>query len=583
MIIVKIRKPFLTVLHFLPYGYPFVWRSQVSFAGYTQPTRYDSSYDFTIPALNETALEIGNVFIDNVAYDEKASEALMVAEEKTFYFDLGNQFLYIHLDHEKLMTGSDFNSLKVQGYSSDRVFYDDNEIEFLPLLTSGYTITESADRLVYAKMAFVTNSAVFDNSDTNRAEFDQFADNPTPGADINYLYLTDEELAAGVRTLHAIYTGFAASDELSLEKYRIKVQDKRAQLNKNIPLTTLNTTDFPNIESKLIGKIIPEGYGDILGAIATCTNGTIGSGNVEYKYATDGTSITTVYVKTEDAWNSVTPVSTDAINCEYVLSSTDARDSSGNPKLSKVDCRLRDIDGPGEIMKDMIERYLGFRYLPEYYNQTQWVAETAYLADIYLYLGEQKPFFEYIEEVQNASDYGFRFRIDRDGKFTLKVDDINRAVSKAYLAIDNISDLTPSKRDFQEYASTVKITYSEDQENGDSSFVIVDDYETEALDVYRLPKQAEFKSNLKTLALAEDKGERLALDYSVARNQITFSLNQIEEREIYDVITVDTAVYNGATKIREYLGVRKLKINELKWDLDREQTTITGYDITGVI
>lgn len=584
MVIVKLRRPFQETLNFLPYEGSFMWKSTVTFASYTQPTRYDSSFDFTLPSLNATELEIGNVYVDNVSYDNVASVAACQLVEETYYFDIINQELYIHIDHDKRMTASEFNALKIRGYSSDTVFYDDNDIEFLPYLSSAVKLSTKADRLVYDKMSFVNNSLSFENAENFPGvyEFDDTPDSPVPGADVNVLYISQEDFESGNKVATPIYTGFAAGDSISYSSYNLKVADKRSQYNGKIPSTYFNSTDFIDIDDKVNGKVIPEGYGDILGAPSFCTNGTITTGNVNYKYCTDGTSVTTVYVKTDDAWNSVTPVSTDPTNGEYILSATDARDASGNPKESKCDARFRDLDSPADIIADMITRYLNYPYTTQYFNTTNWVSEGAYLADIYLYMGERKTFYECVEMVQNSSDYGFRFDIDAAGKYTLKVDDISRATTATIPYVDNISALTPASRDFTQYASSVRVFYNIDQESKTGPYVDDTDYEEDALDLYRYEKEAEYTSGLTNSTDAAAKAARIALDYSVARNEISFTLEHITRYEIYDIIVVDTSVYIDGVKIRDYMGERKIKISGVEWDFLNETTKISGYDITGV-
>lgn len=578
MILLKLRRPFLLDTRFGPYTAPFTWYARLTYISYSQPSRYDSSYDMEAPTINETNTDIGSVYVSNVQYTSVASTVLMAAQEESYYWDVTNQVLYIHTNHNKRMVAADFDSLEIRGYSTDHVVYDTNDIEFLPFLSSQTSITQKADRLVYDKMAFVNNSAQLDNK---TGEFDDTVDTPTPGADVNILYLSTADFNAGSRVFTPLYTGYVAQDNISLTKYGVKIQDKRAQYNINIPATEFDSTTYPNIDTDVEGKTIPEGYGDIIGAPAYCTDGT-GTGNVDYKYCTDGTSITTVYVKTDDAWNTVTPVSTDPTNGELVLSAADARDDNDNPKEVKVDARFRDIDDPGDMMVDMIERYLGVYYNNTTFNTTQWESEDDYLADVYLYMGEQKKFFEYIEILQKSSDYGFMFFIDGSGRFSIKVDDINRAVSSTYQAICNISDETPSKRDFTQYATTVKTIYSVDQESGIGSSVLVDTYKDDTFDTYRYTQELTYTSGLKTSAAATDKGDLIALDYSVARNEITFELDEIVAEEIYNVISIDTAVYSKGVKIRDYLGTRTIKISGVKWDFSQERTVITGFDITDI-
>lgn len=581
MLVNKIRKPYQNNTQWQPYG-PFTWYNRLSFLGYTQPTEYSSSdFDFET-GLPLEVVEVSNIYVNDVPYDEVATLALFESTEESWYFDFPNQLLYIHPNHKLRMDSSVFDTVKVIGYcTGEKVFVDENNNTYQPRVLSGITFKKSADRLVYKKLALQKNTLKLDNTDE---EFDQYGDSPVPGSDINYLHISNADLKAGLNSLTPIYTGFSSGDRFTTNVYNISVQDKRSKLSMPVPSTIFNDTDYPNISNKVIGKTIPEGYGDLIGIPAFCTDGTITTGNVSYKYATDGTSITTVYVKVDDDYNSVTPVSTDPTNGEIVLSSTDARDSSGNPRKVKVDARLRDYDSPGSIIKDMIYRYLNHEYILEYFNITQWEEEEAYLADIYFYMGKEKTFIDYIEKIQSASDYGFMFDYDENGKYIIKVDDLYRDVKATIPYICNIDDEKEAERDFEEYATSIRVNYAEDQESKDSLYVIADSLESAVEKEYRKYKQITYPSCLKNSTDAQNKADLIAIDYSKARLKFPITLDTIAIYQIYDIIVIDTSVYKKGEKVREYLGPRKIKLSKVSYpSFNDEKTKLTGYDITDIV
>ncbi len=581
MVIGKLSKPLNRILRFGPSGSPFVWKAKVSFSGYTQPSDYDpADFDFTIPALNESQLELSQIFVDTTAYLELSTEALCNANEESWYFDIDGQYLYIHINHEKRMVSSDLSAARTAGYSTGQVFYDDNDIEYLPYMTSGVSIKAETDRSVYDKMSFVKNTLSFNNGD---GEFDQFINDPVPGADINILYISTEEINAGGRVLHPVATGFSSGDTISKDEYSIDMQDKRAQLNQDIPFNTFEYVDYPDIEKKYVGDAIPAGYGDLTGIPAICVNGETTTGDVYYRYAIDGTSLGDVYVEIDSEWELVTPTATDPESGTFTLSAGDARKSSGKPYPSKCNARLRDYDSPSEILKNMMLVYANRDFITEFFDTVEWDAEGAYLADIYFYMDKQDALFDYIEQLQNASDYGFRMYANAEGKFSLKVDDINRVIKESIQAIDMVDDLTQSDRDFTEYATSVTVTYNEDIEDEVSDFVKNTDYQESTLDTYKLPNALTYSSNLKTLEDASAKAQRIALDYSVARNSVSFTLDEIRtDLYLYDIVSIDTSIYDNGVLVQEYMGLRTIKISEIEYNFEDEQTLITGFDITDV-
>jgi len=579
MIVSKLRKPLTIQTKFAPYA-PYVSRAQISFQGYIQPSGYDSSFDFTQPVLNVNQIEISQVYIDSIPYDLVSSEALCLATEQTAYFDFDAQFIYVHAIHTTRIASSQFDGQKTVGYCSDDVFYDSNGVEFLPYQKNAQNIEESADRLVYDKMSFESTTLKYNNSD---GEFDQYIENPTPGSDVNILYISTDDLLIGKNTLVPIYTGYVESDDITLDSYTVGMVDKREHLNVSVPEILFDVVSYPDAEDKVIGTVIPEGYGNLIGIPAICTNGTIKSGDVTYKYATDGTTLGTVYAEVDKEWVSVVPTALDPVTCTFTLSSGDGRQSNGKALKVKVNARLRDLDSPGDILVDMILRYLNKRYTTDYFDIPQWDAEAAYLADIYFYMDETKELFEYIECMQNASDYGFKLRVNAEGKFTLKVDNIHRVISRTIMEIDNISQTRPGTRDFTQYATSVRVNYGFDITDKTSSYTINTDYKDATFDEYRVVKSLKYDSCLISQSDAENKAVRIALDYSKARDQLVCIENCIIPTEVYDVICINTSLYDDDNNvIREYYGTRIIKVSSVSYDFEAEQTKIMGYDISDV-
>ena len=170
-----------------------------------------------------------------------------------------------------------------------------------------------------------------------------------------------------------------------------------------------------------------------------------------------------------------------------------------------------------------------------------------------------------------------------DGKYTLKVDDIERAVSKTYDYVDIISDSLKITRDFEEYATSVRVGYNADQESEKASEVVSDSLSDQVFSEYRVYQERTYSSNLNNSTDAQNKADRIALDFSKARNQVSFVIEGIEYRQIYDIITVDTSKYIDGVKVREYMGIRKLKLSGIRWNFGIERTELTGYDITDIV
>lgn len=580
MTLYKLRKPFLTPLYWRPYN-EWLWVANVSITeSYSAPSEY-VTLGYPLDSYNTTTTEIGQAYVDNEPYTAVPSLASCYAIEKSWYYNIGAQELYVHIAHEKRADASEFDTLQVNGYNDGSAyFYDDNNIGYAPLGQVSFNLTDKLDRIKFSRMSFVPNTVVFDNT---WGDFDYVFTSPVPGADVNVLFLSEKDRIAGKKGLTPIYTGYVKSQKVTSKIYTIKLGDKREQLNGKYPNTFFDATTYPNMEEKYIGDLIPEGYGELSGVPAFCTNGELASGDVTYKYATDGTVLTTVYVKEDDVWTAVTPLTSSATNCTFTLASADGRASSGRYLPAKVDCTLREEKNPLDIISDIITRYLGFPFNTDYFNIAEWGEERALLYDIGYYISKRQEFFKHIEALQNASNLNFAFRIDANGKYSAKVDDITRTVCCDLDYIDNMNDSRNVSTDFEQYATSVNIGYNVDHESEDYSEVTIDTYKEETLDTYRFEQELDFETMLNSLAHATERGDNVLKDYKKARDKHTIIIDGIVPQPLLDVYTFDSSIYIRLEKIQEYAGNIKLKISEYSLDFKNEQTTLTGYDISDII
>jgi hypothetical protein len=579
LIIVKLRKPYQYPISWTPEE-DWLWSAVVSIgSSYTSPIAYQT-LGYIFEGYNETNVDIGTLFVDNIEYDQVASVSTSISLERSWYFDITNQKLYVHIDHTKRFDSSDFDTLQIRGYSDKGVFYDDNDVYYGPFLTSSINIKDNVDRLRFSKQSFTNNRISFDNT---TGEFDYAFSDPVPGADVNVLFISDKDVKEGNKTLTPIYTGFNQSQTVTSKVYSISLADKREQLNGKFPNTFFNATDFPNIESKISGDLIPEGYGELFGVPAICTNGTLTTGDVTYKYADLGTVLTTVYVLIDDVWTAKTPTASSGADCTFTLSAVDGRDSSGRYRKAKVDCTLRAQTNPADIIQNMIFRYLGFSFNSDYFNIAEWGTERALLSDISYYIDKREEFSKLITPIQNGSILNFIFRIDANGKFTIKVDDITRAVCCTYDSVDNVSDERKVETNFVQYATSLNLGYAKDEESGRTESVTVDTFKKETLDTYRLEQELEYDTLLKAQADAEAKGAAILKDYKKARDEHTIAVRGVIPQPLLDTYMYDSSIYLGPIKKRDYAGMIKFKVSGYSIDLKNEITTLTGFEINDII
>jgi len=492
--------------------------------------------------MNEVRVIVGAVFINGEPYDRKTTLVACVADDKTFFWDDDPQTLYIHFEFDLLPETQRYTIGLLNGYSfygEEESFYID-DIKYEPRIKSVPRISYKVDKFRPQKMRFTDQTIVLDNGN---GVLDTFIQDPVPGAEASIaLYDTETD------TEITFFTGFVDADTNTYDDVSIKVLDKRRRENVKVPNARFDSTTYPDIESKYVNKIIPEGYGAVKRVTCFPLNGTVGSGNIQFKYATDATTLTSVEVLDDDVWTDVTgSVANSSPSTGYFeLPYATATNASGAVLRCVCTATLRNFSTPGEIIKDMNNRYNSIAYDATNYNQTEWTSEDAKLADsMYLYMAKKQEFFKWIEILQTESDYWFVYTIQGDGKRTLRVNDPNRAVSRAVKFYDIKDDRKRVNRDFTEYASTVGVSYNEDFEEESVDRSENDDYEDTVLRQYRYAENNELNGSFTDSADADRKAALVAEDRSEARPVVTWSehitsLSQLTD-SLYDIINVETS------------------------------------------
>jgi len=535
--LVRIQVPTTYDYEFLPHG------QGVYFSKLTKDAAGYGPYysQWTSDTINNQRLVVGAVFIGNNSYPMKDSLADCEDDEMSFYFNKTTQILYIHFEFDEIPESSTVAIGIQTGYSlvgtEESIYIDD--VEYQPRIISLPDIEKSVDKFQAGKMTFDDVAIELSNGD---AELDSFIQNPIPGAQGSVvLYDTEAD------TELTYVTGFVTSDVSTTESYSIKLEDKRRRENIKIPRTRFDDTTYSDIESKYVGKVIPEGYGDVVRIKCTPLNGTVGSGNIDFKYATDATTLTKVEVEEDDVWTDVTG---DVLNSSpstgyFELPYADATNASGAVLKCVCTATLRNYDNPGDIIADMNDRYNSVNYDATNYDTTEWASESAKLADVALYMEKDKEFFKWIEDIQNGSDIWFLYYIQGDGKRTLRVSDPDRAISRA-VRYDEIKDDSHTvERDFSEYSSTVAVLYNKDWADDVYERIDVDTYEEDVLKTYLFSQDSEFESLLTAEADAQTKADVIAEDQQEARPVAIVILHGDDldklDLELYDIVTVDLA------------------------------------------
>jgi hypothetical protein len=567
---------------------PFIYKSTPS--TFTLPSFWTSVFGAPDESQSLT-IDITQFIQDSlINYLQKDTLADIRSQPQSFYFDYGNQILYVHVGHKSSPESSNFQLGKSRGLCDKKAVYIDN-IFFEPLVKSIPSLAQQQDIFNYDALAFINGTIEAMNES---GIFDDVLTSPIFGNDVQIYYLEDHSNIDdySFEDLIPIAGLYVENYSLSLKSFKIKVQDKRKALNVNIPIDTFTAVAYPNIVDDLAGTPIPLDYGTIRSQKAICTNGKLTSGVVTYRQALTLTSLGTVQVKINDVWTTKTPTVSSPSTGEFTLAAADGRNGT-----TPYECRVLGSVGianavASDIIKDLNYRALGIAFDASNYNLAEWAAESASLSSIGIAFEKTVTLFNAIKEVQSGANYGFRYEISPTGKRTIRIDNWNREVSR-HIPKEHILDVdeleTETLGDL--LAAEIVIKYAKDyKENsyltksGKSQY----DY---VKDTYRQTPSVEIETSLTNATDAAARALYEATRYKDIVRSVSATImgREFLDLRIYEVVTIeltpgfvnlDTSKISGT---REWLGVWKVQIVSIDPDSMNLQNTVSMILIEKVI
>lgn len=359
-----------------------------------------------------------------------------INNEKSLYFNLVEQLLYIHFEHE-LNPYSDYTEFgKTFGFTNDKV-RNFNGIKYLPEIISIPDFSEAVDPLQYERIGFRGGNTIYNNlpSENNTGKFDN--NEKWFGNEQNILFGKNNDDYFDLLKIQKLYI---ESNSINFNTTIFSCKDLREQQSINIPIDVFNISEYPDIEDDLIDTIIPEAYGLINRIPGICINGK-SAGNKFFYFASNMNSGNIIEAKKNEVWVIVTPVN--ITNGTVELSIVDAHIDGDNTKgLNDVRAsgEFINIKNPADIIVELNKRYLDIDYNLSNYDIAEWEDEKQYLADVGLYLDDQKDIFEWIEILQYGSTVGFQYFINY-GKRTIRLDNPNRPVTKRVKSVEILNDI----------------------------------------------------------------------------------------------------------------------------------------------
>lgn len=503
--------------------------------------------------------DVGSVKVAGVDYIHvKTFEDLRIQEE-SYLYDIDTTKLYLHfLDwHQPVQmwhinriilgqtTGFCDKTDSVNGAYFNGVYYE-------PRIKSVPTISKTKDPLFFGVLAFQGGSVVLENRD---GYFDKFRN--------ANIYRQPARLRLGFDGLEydEYWKGpgyFIENYARNFQQFTLKLQDIRKALSMPVPPNILTVDDYPNLSDDNAGKPKPILYGPIRNMPLICLN-EMDESAAYYQFLVMDTefhpvsSVTAVYVDgaalTSGQWslNPATGIITiDDDYCEYNLGDVTADVYGASITLALA------------VIRDMMYNYGNIAFIPINYDTREWNIAQADSRPVRLYLDEQKPLSEAIEECCVADDVLF-FPKD-GGVYSARKYDEDRAPTRRIYADEWMGEpqitLDPDK-----FLSSVRVDYDMDQAEDLFKSYLNTAYEDEVFRRYKSKKTKQIETILATSAGAMAKSETImALSKEITEIVKRKLKTQHIDMEIMDFVIGSPHTRVGQTEelgVWEVLGVNK--------------------------
>ncbi|MDH4127363.1 MAG: hypothetical protein OEV44_01320 [Spirochaetota bacterium] len=527
-----------------------------------------------------------NSFIENFLekYNQVDSLEDCELQERSFFFDITNQILYVHFIHSSSWYTSSYEYGTFYGFSDTRLVYLDNVV-YDPLIASVPAIAQQEDIIGYDKLAFINGSIILNNKN---AILDSFIKENLYGNDV-FLYSIENELIdendSGSRSdlvNQAVF--YIENYNRSLNQIELKVQDQRKAQNNIMPVDKYTQADYPNIEEKYLNKIIPLAYGQIREYLCTPINGLSGGATVRFKQAVTLSSLGTIQVKIDEVWTTKTPSNINLALGEFDLLSTDAKNTSGAIREVKAinSIGIENIHA-SQIIIDINKRFLGTEFIPSNYDIAEWIDEQESLTGISVVFDKQIEVFEAIRQIQNGSNVGFRYAVKPNKLRTIRIDDETRLpiMTIPNTDIQNINDL-PVTTNSELVYSQVEIKYNYDYVNDVWSSFINKDNESAVFANYRQNNTLITETFINNQTDAENRAKLNSDLYSKIPeiSELVLMGKHYLSLRIFDIINIELTpgfvnLDNNTIEGRQYYGVVVAKILSIDPDVKNNINNIT--------
>ncbi len=438
-------------------------------------------------------------------------------------------------------------------------------------IDGGVTISKTKDSMTYGIMSFDGGNLTLTNQG---GYFDSLFDSYIFGQPAKILFGGDDLAYGDYRTMFQGYIGNIVLDE---DKVEISVIDDRKALSKQIPPNVFDSTTYPDIKAKNIGKPIPLCWGTCLNVTCICTNeGDPSAANYTFvvadvaDHASGITAIDTAYVAGESVVIASSSVLSGTFNIStdnYNPGQATTADVRGFSSASAIDNNSLDV------IEDINDTYANKTYNASTYNTTTWAAEKASAYNIGLFIDKKTKIRDVIAEI--AKSNVANFLIEDDGLYSwLKYD--STAAATYTVEKYEVGDRLNPTHDSEDYLTSVSVGYSKDYAKRSYARYLDESQETDIYALYNHYQHQDYDTLLTNVTNAQAVAEAL-MDYMKdPRMRITNTVGVgYMEKDIGNIANL-----NGDRPVKAWMGSIKCEIVGIYKELsDNPKVTLVGREV----
>ncbi len=545
------------------------------------PRSYYYENQDTTRYLNIKSLKIG---VED--YTLVGSVSAMRSQEKSFYFDVTTQIIYIRFIDEEPPLDKIVNLGSVVGFAnktdlSGNSAYEVGTGNFLIYdvkINKIPSLTNSQDPFTFGLLKYQSTTIEFDNTD---GVFDDFKDRNLNRQNVRVLFGFDSLDYTDFRGMNE---GFVDDITWNWSTFTLNVRDKRKNLSKQIPDKILSQNTYPYLKDENNNKEIPIAYNTVLGAKTYCLDETSVPTNNTFLFMdttyNNATSIQAVYRKVSDVVEDITAsvINTDLTAGTFELPHSTAFDTSASPDSLydiTIDFTGAIFSNALDIISDIILNYDDTSFIDTNYNTGEWTAEKLNALECSLYSEKPKEISKLIEKLLLSTNGNFF--IQDDGKRTTRIYDANRTIRRVINDEEWLSDPAFNQPD-SKFLSSAVVHYNQNQ----SDTKIFDqytnlNYEDAALSKYKAYEQKTYKTYLTNETDVIEFSNRLLSRASNITEEVTRNLpfTHLDLKFMDFIVCNHARNYESADwKVYEIISITK---DPIEGNVSLKMKTIRDY------